>query len=67
MSAMMEYGGKSLQEASKEYVHNRLKNLGGQGGVIGVDSKGNVTLEFNTEGMYRGSVTEKGEFYTGIY
>jgi beta-aspartyl-peptidase (threonine type) len=67
VSALMEYAGKPLQEAAKEYVHARLKNLGGQGGVIGVDAKGNITLEFNTEGMYRGSVTEKGDFNTAIY
>lgn len=67
ISAMMEYAGKSLKEAAKEYVHGRLKGIGGLGGVIGVDAEGNWVLEYNTDGMYRGWVTEKGEFKTMIF
>lgn len=52
--ALMAYGKKSLEKAAKEVVHEKLKPAGGNGGVIGIDRKGNVVMEFNTAGMYRG-------------
>ncbi len=55
VSCLMEYRGLSLSEATKIVIHDRLLELGGDGGLIAVDQKGNVSLEFNTEGMYRGS------------
>ncbi|MFT5845456.1 MAG: beta-aspartyl-peptidase (threonine type) [Saprospiraceae bacterium] len=55
VSCLMEYKGLSLSEACKTVIHDRLLALGGDGGLIAVDQKGNVSLEFNTEGMYRGS------------
>jgi beta-aspartyl-peptidase (threonine type) len=50
----MEYKGLSLQEACQLVIHTRLPKIGGDGGLIAVDGQGNVVLEFNTEGMYRG-------------
>ena len=55
VSCLMEYKGLSLSEATKIVIHDRLIELGGDGGLIAVDQKGNVSLDFNTEGMYRGS------------
>ncbi len=40
VSAMMEYGRMSLEEAMNEVVMVKLKNIGGEGGMIGVDSSG---------------------------
>jgi L-asparaginase / beta-aspartyl-peptidase len=54
VSCRMEYGGMSLEQATNEAIFTRLKNLGGQGGLIAVDAQGNISLPFNTEGMYRG-------------
>lgn len=54
VSCLMEYGGMSLEQAANEAIFNRLKNLGGEGGLIAVDAHGNICLPFNTEGMYRG-------------
>ncbi|MEE9189625.1 MAG: isoaspartyl peptidase/L-asparaginase [Candidatus Neomarinimicrobiota bacterium] len=56
ISAMMEYGGKSLKESVKDVIQYKLIELGGTGGVIAVDKNGNIAMEFNTEGMYRGWV-----------
>ena len=40
---------------------------GGTGGVIALDREGNVSMPFNTEGMYRGTITRSGVVVTGIY
>ncbi|WP_046754956.1 isoaspartyl peptidase/L-asparaginase family protein [Kordia jejudonensis] len=67
ISALMEYKGLSLQEASKEVIQNKLKNMGGDGGIIAIDAKGNLVAEFNTPGMYRAMVDENGTVTVGIY
>lgn len=54
VSCLMEYQGLSLEEACKKVVNDKLVKFGGEGGLIAVDSKGNVSLPFNSEGMYRG-------------
>lgn len=54
ISAQMEFGGKSLGEAVRFTVHERLTEMGGSGGVIALDKDGNMVLDFNTAGMYRG-------------
>jgi len=53
VSALIEFKNLSLQEATHEVVQKRLLELGGDGGLIAVDSQGNISLEFNTAGMYR--------------
>ena len=58
ISAMMEYGEKSLKESAKYVIHHKLTELGGTGGIIALDQKGNMVMEFNTEGMYRGYMTK---------
>jgi beta-aspartyl-peptidase (threonine type) len=57
ISALMEYKGISLEEASHEVIFNKLLPAGGTGGVIAVDKDGNYTMTFNTSGMFRGVVT----------
>ncbi len=57
---LMEYKNMSLQEAVDKVVMEDLVAIGGEGGLIAVDSKGNVALPFNSEGMYRGYATSAG-------
>lgn len=66
ISALMEYKGLSVSEAAK-LVMDKVGKLGGDGGVIALDRKGNVATPFNTEGMYRGMVTEDGKITVEIY
>ena len=54
VSALMEYAGLSLQQATDRVVMEKLLAMGGSGGMIAIDSHGNVALPFNSEGMYRG-------------
>jgi beta-aspartyl-peptidase (threonine type) len=61
ISALMEYKNLSLKEAAKLVIHEKLKKAGGEGGIIAVDRKGNIAMEFNTTGMFRGFVTSDGK------
>lgn len=67
ISAMMEYGGATMQAAADSVVMQQLTRLGGDGGIIGLDRQGNISMTFNSAGMYRGFITKKGEGQTFIY
>ncbi|RYY57157.1 MAG: isoaspartyl peptidase/L-asparaginase [Chitinophagaceae bacterium] len=67
VSCLMEYKGLSLREAMDIVVHDRLVKIKGEGGMIGVDAKGNAALLFNSDGMYRGLKTSAGADFTAIY
>ncbi|MCZ6593499.1 MAG: isoaspartyl peptidase/L-asparaginase [Bacteroidetes bacterium] len=67
VSCLMEYKGLSLEEASSEVIHKRILEIGGDGGLIAVDSKGNTSMPFNTEGMYRASKNSEGIKEIAIY
>ena len=67
VSALMEFKGLNLQQACDEVVLKRLLDLGGDGGLIALDKKGNHALVFNTEGMYRGFIKEGGAAQCAIY
>jgi beta-aspartyl-peptidase (threonine type) len=61
ISALMEYKGLSLKEASELVVMDKLVKAGGSGGVICVDKSGNVSMPFNSKGMFRGYATADGK------
>ncbi len=65
--ALMAYKGVSLQEAIRIVVHEKLPPLDGDGGMIAVDRDGNIVLDFNCTGMYRGKVGADGVFHTAIF
>jgi len=65
ISALMEYGGLTLQQAADQVVHQKLKP--GDGGVIGVAHDGSLALVFNSEGMYRGAADSGGRFEVKIW
>ena len=67
VSCLMEYKGLSLKEASEEVINKRILEIGGDGGLIAVDAQGNISMPFNTEGMYRGIKTSEGEDLVSIY
>lgn len=66
LAAHMRYQGRDLKTAANETI-DRLTQIGGEGGLIAVDTHGNVVLPFNSEGMYRGWVTSSESVVTGIY
>jgi beta-aspartyl-peptidase (threonine type) len=67
VSCLMEYKELSLQEAMNIVVNEKLVKLEGEGGMIGVDAKGNTAMIFNSAGMYRGMRTSDGEKEVAIY
>jgi beta-aspartyl-peptidase (threonine type) len=54
ISDQMQFGNKSLDEAVQYSLHKRLTGMNALGGLIAIDRDGNMALEFNTPGMYRG-------------
>ena len=66
ISDLMEYKGLSVTDASKIAL-DKVGKMGGDGGLIALDKKGNMTMPFNTEGMYRGAITADGKIEVNIY
>ena len=67
ISALMEYKGLTLKEAANLVIQKKLPELGGDGGIIAIDKKGNMVMEFNTQGMFRATMNDKGELYIGMF
>ncbi|MEO6393353.1 MAG: isoaspartyl peptidase/L-asparaginase [Pyrinomonadaceae bacterium] len=67
ISALMAYQARPIEEAARLVILGKLKKVGGEGGAIGIDRLGNMTLTFNSEGMYRGYVRADGVPVVRIY
>jgi L-asparaginase / beta-aspartyl-peptidase len=65
--AAVEYRGLTLQQAVHELLHDILRGLGGDGGLIAVDRDAQLVLEFSTEGMFRGARDARGLREIAIY
>jgi beta-aspartyl-peptidase (threonine type) len=63
----MRFGGRSIGAAVREVVLGELPPLGGEGGVIAIDARGEIVIEFNSEGMFRASRRQGEEAQVGIY
>lgn len=66
LAAMMEYKGLTVKDAGKTVIA-KVGKLGGDGGLIALDKNGNVATPFNTEGMYRGTISADGKIEIEIY
>jgi len=64
---LMEYKQLTLEEACKIVVKEKLVKIGGEGGLIAVDKLGNISLCFNSDGMYRASVGSHQDLMVAIY
>jgi beta-aspartyl-peptidase (threonine type) len=65
--ARMTYKGLSLEAAMRETVMGKLVEMSGEGGMIGVDASGKVSMQFNSDGMYRGFRSSDGSGGISIY
>ncbi len=65
--ARVAYKGLSIEAAGHQVIHQTLLPAGGTGGVIILDTAGNISMPFNTEGMYRAAIDPDGTRYVGIY
>lgn len=66
IAAQIIYDNKTIKEASIRSL-DKVTKTGGDGGVIGLDNEGNISMEFNTAGMYRASVDKYGRVTIKIY
>ncbi len=67
ISALMQYTQMTLKQAANEVIHKKIAMIGGDGGIVGIDAKGNIAMPFNTEGMYRAYKTSNDEEHIAIY
>ncbi|MDV3251105.1 isoaspartyl peptidase/L-asparaginase [Devosia sp. BK] len=66
IASRMLYLDTPLADATQNAV-NELKGDGAGAGIIAIDRHGAISLVHNTEGMYRGKVSDEGVIYVGIY
>lgn len=66
ISSMIEYQAATVQNAA-DRVMQKVKTLGGDGGVIVMDKFGNMAISFNSEGMYRAYIDVNGKPVVEIY
>lgn len=64
---LMLYKNMNLAEACREVLFHRLSKEHGEGGLVAIDSHGNVVLDFNSDGMYRAYVNSNNEIVCSIY
>ncbi|HTT43863.1 MAG TPA: isoaspartyl peptidase/L-asparaginase [Steroidobacteraceae bacterium] len=65
--ALMSYRKMTLEQAVTEVVQRKLVSAGGEGGVIAVDAAGNLVMDFNSIGMFRGARDGRGRREIGLY
>jgi L-asparaginase / beta-aspartyl-peptidase len=66
ISTQIEYRAMPIQNAA-DTVMDKVKNLGGDGGVVSIDRFGNIGISFNSEGMYRAYINKDGKPVVEIY
>ena len=67
IAALYKYKGMTVQQAGNEVIHKKLEPVHGDGGAIVLDGKGNFSMPFNSEGMYRGWIGGDGVPHVLIY
>jgi beta-aspartyl-peptidase (threonine type) len=65
--ALVQYKGMSLQAAADDVIQHQLTDMKGDGGIIAIDTKGDMVWSFNSPGMYRARVSEGGTPQIGMY
>jgi len=67
IASRMAYLGESLETAADHLIGHDLKPHQIGAGLVAVDSEGNISAPFNTDGMYRGWVTVEGECFVATH
>jgi L-asparaginase / beta-aspartyl-peptidase len=65
--ALMQYRHMTLARAVHEEIHVKLQRAGGEGGVIALDPAGNIAMDFNSVGMFRGARDSHGRREIAMY
>ena len=67
VSSLLENHNYDLKKAMYKVIHEKIGGIGGDGGMIGIDRNSNISMEFNTPGMYRAYVNKYGEKEIFLY
>jgi L-asparaginase / beta-aspartyl-peptidase len=67
ISCLMAYKRLTLKQACEIVVMDKLVKIEGEGGLVAIDAHGNIEMPFNSEGMYRASLSVDGEEVVKIY
>ena len=67
VSSLLENHNYDLKKAMYKVIHEKIGRIGGDGGMIGIDKNSNISMEFNTPGMYRAYVNKYGEKEIFLY
>ena len=65
--AEVRYRRLTLAQAVHEVVQVKLRHTGGEGGVIALDRAGNIVMDFNSVGMFRGARDSSGRREIAMY
>jgi len=65
--ALVQYRHMTLAQAVHEVVQVKLRRTGGEGGVIALDRGGNIAMDFNSAGMFRGARDSRGRRDIAMY
>jgi beta-aspartyl-peptidase (threonine type) len=65
--ALVQYRHLPLTEAAHEVIQVKLRQHGGEGGIIALDPAGNIAMDFNSPGMFRAARDSSGRRQIGIY
>jgi L-asparaginase / beta-aspartyl-peptidase len=60
VAARVRYRGESLRRAAAAAL-DAIARLGGDGGLVAVDRRGNIAMPFNSEAMLRGCIGRDGK------
>ncbi|MEZ9058553.1 isoaspartyl peptidase/L-asparaginase family protein [Vibrio pelagius] len=67
VAARMRYLKEDVHAACEHIIQGELKEMGGEGGLIAIDSQGEIHFGMNSSGMYRASVDVNGVVEVKIY
>jgi beta-aspartyl-peptidase (threonine type) len=67
IAALMKYKQLSVAQAAGEVVQNKVKQAGGEAGIIALDRDGNLATPYNSDGLYRGCITRDAQIRVFIY
>ncbi|EKY4197242.1 isoaspartyl peptidase/L-asparaginase family protein [Vibrio harveyi] len=67
VAARMRYLQEDVHTACEHIIQGDLKAMGGEGGLIAIDAKGELHFAMNSSGMYRAGINTQGELIVKIY
>jgi beta-aspartyl-peptidase (threonine type) len=67
IACIMQYQGLGLKAACERVLNEKIRPMGGSGGMIAIDRYGHIEMPFITEGMYRACFHTDGSIQCSIY